>query len=53
MSGISLEEECENGELKGTSSISHIVYATENSFRPSQLIFQPLETGMTEDSLTA
>ena len=54
ISGFSLEEERENGELKGTSNVGHmLLYASENSFIPTQHIFQPLETGMTEDSLAA
>lgn len=49
ISGFSLGEERENRELKGSSSIGHILlYATENSFIPTQHIFQPLETGVTK-----
>lgn len=52
ISGFSFEEECENGELKGTGDISPmLLYATENS-RPAKPTFQPLETGMAEDSFT-
>lgn len=39
ISGSSLEEE-RDGELKETSNISHVfIYATENSFIPTQRIF--------------